>query len=193
MNYSELKLESQVEQVEVKISDTITLQVFTYLPIARKAKFLEYITVNAINDQNGCFSPLSVELYFALAVCHFYAGIQFDKGSPTDVYDALESNNIINIIMKAIPKDEIDFMKEITEETISDMSRFNSSAAGIIQAISANATDLDTQLSDVLGKVKNAEGLELLSEIKNINGTPPEEKEKEKEKKKEKRIVVKKG
>ncbi len=182
MNFVELGLELQSKENEVKIGEELILRVRDYLPINEKASFIEYVAVNALDDNTGCFSPLRVELYFALAICHFYAGIEFEDVNPAEVYDLLETNEVVSSIMQAIPRDEINFLQELVEETIRDMARYNSSAAGVIQGMSSNASSLDTEINEILGKITNAEGLELLSEIKNVMGSPSQ-----------KPIVVKKG
>ena len=121
----------------------------------------------------GCFSPVRVEVYFSIAVCKWYAGITFTDKQMTEVsktYDLLEENGVIDKIISVIPENEINFMNELVNDTIDDIARYNSSAAGIIQAMSANADGLDNQITEILDKVKNGENMETLSVIKDVVG-----------------------
>mgnify|MGYP006926996284 FL=1 len=61
-------------------------------------------------------------------------------------------------------------MKSLVNDTINDIARYNSSAAGIIQSMSNNAGGLDSQITDILEKIKNGEGMETLSVIKDVVG-----------------------
>lgn len=62
------------------------------------------------------------------------------------------------------------FISNLVEETTKDIARYNSSAAGIIQSMSNNASGLDEQITELLEKVKNGEGLEQLAVIKDVVG-----------------------
>lgn len=169
--FKELGLELKVEYSELKINDAISLQVRSYLPIEDKGNMITYIVNSAIDDSTGCFSPIRVEVYFALAVCKWYAGLVFeDLSNPGMIYDILDTNGIIQEIMKRIPTDELDFIQDLVKDTISDIARYNSSAAGIIQMMNQNAGDLNTQITDILEKIKNGENLETLSVIKDVVG-----------------------
>ena len=58
-------------------------------------------------------------------------------------------------------------MRDLAEETVADVARYNSSAAGIVQSMVDSSGSLDKQLSDIIQKVQSKEGLELLDMIKN--------------------------
>ena len=57
-------------------------------------------------------------------------------------------------------------MYTLVEETTKNIARYNTSAAGIIQAMSNNADGLDKQISDIVSKLQSRENLELLDAIK---------------------------
>lgn len=62
-------------------------------------------------------------------------------------------------------------MEDLVKDTIKDIARYNSSAAGIIQMMNQNAGGLNEQITDMLNKIKNGENLETLSVIKDVVGT----------------------
>lgn len=173
MNYSELKdklpnIQDQYEQVD--FGNNINIQVKKYLPIEEKADLIDMVVSNTLDENTGCFSPVRVNVYFSIAILNKYCNISFEGENIIEAYDTLESNGIINTIMSAIPKEELDYMQSLMNDTIADISRYNSSAAGIIHSMSGDADNLNESLQDILSKIKNKEGIELLGEIKNVVG-----------------------
>ena len=170
MNYSDLGLDIEYKKVEVQLIGDKKLEVLTYLPIKEKTEMLQFIVNNVIDPKTGCASPIRTEIYFSIAVCHWYGGIDFsneDMANIEKVYDALELNKVIQAIIDYVPYDEINFMRDLAEETVADVARYNSSAAGIIQSMADSSGSLDKQLSDIIQKVQSREGLEMLDMIKN--------------------------
>lgn len=170
MNYSDLGLNIEYKKIEVELIEDKKLEVLTYLPIREKTEMLQFIVNNVIDPKTGCASPIRMEIYFSIAVCHWYGGIDFsneDMAKISDVYDALELNKVIQTIIDHVPYDEINFMRDLAEETVADVARYNSSAAGIVQSMVDSSGSLDRQLNDIIQKVQSKEGLELLDMIKN--------------------------
>lgn len=171
--FNTLGIQPNIKVEKINFNDTIMIEVCNYLPISEKTKLLQFVVDGALDETTGTFSPLRVEVYFAIAVCRWYAGITFteeDLVNVAAVYDALDTNGVINAIMAAIPEEEMMFIRALVEETIEDIARYNSSAAGIIQNMSSDASGLDTQLNQILDKIKNSEGLEQLAVIKDVVG-----------------------
>jgi hypothetical protein len=84
------------------------------------------------------------------------------------VYDALEMNGVVDLIRNAIPQDEIDFMEDLVEDTIADISRYNSSAAGIINNMSDSAENLDEQLNNILDKIKSDDATKAMGKVLDV-------------------------
>lgn len=171
--FTKLGLKAKKVAASCQINDNISLEIRQYLPIDEKANLIQFIVNHALDQMTGCFSPVRVEVYFSIAVCKWYAGITFTDKQMTEVsktYDLLEENGVIDKIISVIPENEINFMNELVNDTIDDIARYNSSAAGIIQAMSANADGLDNQVTEILDKVKNGENMETLSVIKDVVG-----------------------
>lgn len=171
--FTKLGLKAKKVAASCQINDNISLEIRQYLPIDEKANLIQFIVNHALDQMTGCFSPVRVEVYFSIAVCKWYAGITFTDKQMAEVsktYDLLEENGVIDKIISVIPENEINFMNELVNDTIDDIARYNSSAAGIIQAMSANADGLDNQITEILDKVKNGENMETLSVIKDVVG-----------------------
>lgn len=170
--FSELGIQPHIETKIVKFNDK-EIEVCNYIPVEEKTRLLQFVVNGALDETTGTFSPLRVEVYYAVAVCRWYAGITFseeDMRNITMVYDALDTSGFITSVVGAIPEDEIGYLNSLIKETLDDIAKYNTSAAGIIQSMSSDAGNLDEQLSDILQKVKNGEGLEQLSVIKDVVG-----------------------
>lgn len=168
VNFNKLGLKLQTYEKEWQFSDTVILTVKTYLPIVEKSDLIMFVVNNAADD-NGCFSPVRTEVYFSLGLAKWYAGINFtdkqiNEGSKT--YDILESNEFFSDLRAHIGEEEYDCIESLLEETLNDISRFNNSFVGMMNAVSGDADNLSAQASDIMTKLQNKEGLETLSLIK---------------------------
>lgn len=173
--YEALNLQmGDIKTTTVKINDTTELEVRSYLPIAQKGDLVTFVINGALDNMTGCFSPLRLEVYFAIAVVKWYAGVTFENQELMDIgniYDTFEANNVILSVMGAIPEEELEFVESLVKDTAEDVARYNNSFAGIMAAMSDGATSLDGQLTEILEKIKNQEGMELLAAIKDVGGT----------------------
>lgn len=174
MNFIDMNLTPEIKSIDCKINDDITLNVKQFLPTEDKVKFIEFVVNGALDEETGCFSPIRTEVYYEIALCRFYAGIEFseeDLEHITTVCDILETNHVIDSIERCIYLDEINYMRDLVDKTVEDIARYNSSAAGIIRSMSTDASGLGDQITEILGQIKNAEGIEQLSVIKDVVGT----------------------
>lgn len=159
----------QEELRQITIANGKTLQVKSHLSLKEKTDFLNFVTNVAIDNNTGVFDPLRVEVAFGVAICMWYGNIRFsddDIKGMDNLYDILDSNGIIDDIIQVMEAEEYDFMYTLVEETTKNIARYNTSAAGIIQAMSNSADGLDKQISDIVSKLQSRENLELLDAIK---------------------------
>lgn len=152
--------------------NNIVIGVKGYLSQKEKAELISFVLENAI-DSRGCFSPIRVETYWGIALVKWYGEISFtDKqiAEADKTYDVLETNGVIKSICDVIPDDEYNFLKDMLNDTKDDIARYNNSFAGIIAAAASSATNMDNELTEILHKIKNGEGLEQLAVVKDIVG-----------------------
>lgn len=149
-----------------------TIRVLQYLPIDGKANLVQYVVNAAVDNNTGCFSPIRVNVYYAIGLLRSYCGIHFDElQDVAQAYDLLENTGILNKVMMAIPEDERTYMETLINDTIKDISRYNNSFAGMISAMSGDAADLGTAIEDILEKIRNKDGMEFLGQIRTAVGT----------------------
>ncbi len=173
MNFKDMNLQSNLEVQTIRIIDDLKLEVRDYLPIAEKTQFIQFVVNGALDENTGCFSPVRTYVYFAIALCKWYGNIEFDEEDLKNIehtFDTLYTNLVIENISDAIDPIELNLTKKLVNDTIDDISRYNSSAAGIVRFMSTDAGNLDNQIGDILEKIKNREGLETLDDIKAVVG-----------------------
>ena len=172
MKFEELNLTVQEGTLDCRISEDMVIPVKTYLPIQEKADLISYVVDCSIDDNTGCFSPVRLNVYFAIGIMKWYAGIEFESlDDASKIFDLLESNGVVDRVLAIIPEEERDFIQRLVDDTVEDIARYNSSFAGVVYSMTGDASNLDKSLEEILAKVKNREGLEVLSEIKNMVGT----------------------
>lgn len=158
---------------EMRINDSLSLDIIQYLPIQEKANLITFVVDQAVDEHTGCFSPIRVEVYFNLALAKWYAGIQFSEKQLQDggkTYDALESNGFFEALRNNIGKD-FSRVQDMLDETLKDIVRYNNSFAGMINVMTSDAAGLNGNLQSILEQIKNKEGLETLSAIQDVVGT----------------------
>lgn len=174
ITYSKLGLKvKNAEPTIVTVGET-DIEILQYLPMEDKAALISWVVDNAIDDTTGRFSPIRLDTYFYIAIAKWYGNITFtDKQmeNPAKIYDTLVTNDVVLNILGGIPEEEYDYLEELLENTVEDIADYNSSFAGIVRSMSNKTDDLGGQVNDILEALKNREGIELLSEIKNITGT----------------------
>lgn len=176
-NFNELKepcpqREPQYKEIEVGLGPEYTIRVLQYLPINGKANLISYIVNAAIDPSTGCFSPVRTNVYYTIGVMRSYCGMHFDDDIDVpEAYDFLESTGIFDKVLEAIPDEERTYLESLVDDTIADVAKYNTSLAGILSNINQDATQLDKSIQAILEKVQNKEGMELLAEIKNVDGT----------------------
>lgn len=173
MNFKDMNLSLANETTTIKVAGDIELAVRNYLPIDEKAQLIQFVVNGAVDDATGTFSPLRVEVFFSLGLCRWYGGISFEDVKPEEissVYDALDQSGTIDAIARAIPEDEFAFMNDLVRDTIDDIARYNNSFAGVMQIASENTDALNNEVTEIMGKIKNGEGMEQLAVIKDVVG-----------------------
>ena len=172
IDFNDFGIETKINEQTVKVCGDKELTIRSYLPTAEKIALITYVVDHALDEDTGRFSPIRVDLFFGLAIAHFYGGISFgDDVKALEAYDALETNGVLAEIVSAIPQVEYESIRDLVIETTNDIADYNSSFAGVMKIASQDAGNLGNQIEEILGAVKNREGMELLGEIKNVVGT----------------------
>ena len=152
-----LKLNTNV--VNISIGDQ-QIEVKQYLPINDKLVLISNI-INQAADENNFANPIKLDVFAALEIVFSYTNIVFTDKQKEDLiklYDVLESNNVFNTVISAIPEAEYKSIVEGIDACAQAIYTYRNSALGIMESITQNydALNLDVEkLQESLGDEKN--------------------------------------
>ena len=135
VTFASLKLKTNSETKEVKIGDA-TIEIKQYLPISDK-KDLVQITLQKA-EENGVYNEVLLDMYFALNIIYLYTNLTFTDKQREDeakLYDMLESNNIIDMVLAALPEGEYDQLKNYIYEERYNIMEYKNTAGAVLQSI----------------------------------------------------------
>ena len=170
IKFSELALEYNESVKEVQYGDKV-LEVKQYLPQEEKGALIKFVLESALDPVTNVFSPLRLDIYFAIAVAAWYMGIEFSEEDLNDagkLYDILETNGINQLIVNNVPAAEYEDVQRLVAETAADMAKFNTSFVGVMNNLQNSNMDINSQLEDILSKIKDENNLSLIKEIREI-------------------------
>jgi hypothetical protein len=152
-------------------SDFGPIKIKSYLTTDEKVEFIQYVLINAQDQKTGSFSPLVLKTIFELALVKYYTDIEIDENLTfKEAYDILQSNGLMRRVLDQVPPADFCIIHNALFETAADMREYNRSFAGTIANASEDSDSLSGKLEEILTKIKNAEGLEQLSAIKDVVG-----------------------
>ena len=152
-----LKLNTNV--VNISIGDQ-QIEVKQYLPINDKLMLISNV-INQAADENNFANPIKLDVFAALEIVFAYTNIIFTDKQKEDLiklYDILESNNVFNTVISAIPEAEYKSIVEGIDACAKAIYTYRNSALGIMESITQNydALNLDVEkLQESIGDEKN--------------------------------------
>lgn len=135
ITYSSLKLKLNNEIKEIDFNGN-KIEVKQFLPIQDQIDLID-ITLQKSKEEN-LYNPLKVNMYFHLNLIYLYTNLSFTDKQREDeekIYDILDSNGLIDEIVKAIPERQYLDLLNKTAERIETELKYNTTAAAIISKI----------------------------------------------------------
>lgn len=150
-----------------KSGKDICYEVKHYLPFKEKLEMITKI-VNQSVDDNGFYNPMRVKLYTVLEVVYAYTNLSFtekQKEDPFKLYDLLVSTGIFMDVLKEIAEYDWTDIQDSIKTTIDNIYNYRNSVMGILEAVSADYSDLNLDADVLADKVLNPESLATLKEL----------------------------
>lgn len=132
VNYADLGLKNASSPKTIKIGDT-EVKVLQYLPSADKYDLVDITVQKAIED--GVVNPFKLDMYFHLHLVMMYTDIIFSPEDRLDdfaLYDALVTNDVINLVVAAMDEDEYTSLFTMVEELSNSVAEYKQSVAGML-------------------------------------------------------------
>lgn len=167
VTFNKLNLTKNTEIKNIDINENI-IEVKQYLPVEEKLELISYI-VNMAHDEDYNFSnPVKVEVFAGIGIIKYYTNIAFTEKqleNPARIYDLLNSNNVINNVIAAIPSNEYDELRAGIEDTIKSIYQYQNSALGILDTIGQDYSDLNLEADTINEKLSNPDNMKLLRDV----------------------------
>lgn len=167
VTFNKLNLTKNTEIKNIDINENI-IEVKQYLPVEEKLELISYI-VNMAHDEDYNFSnPVKVEVFAGIGIIKYYTNITFTERqleNPAKIYDLLNSNNIINNVIAAIPSNEYDEIRTGIEDTIKSIYQYQNSTLGILDTIGQDYSDLNLEADTINEKLSNPDNMKLLRDV----------------------------
>lgn len=167
VTFNKLNLTKNTEIKNIDINENI-IEVKQYLPVEEKLELISYI-VNMAHDEDYNFSnPVKIEVFAGIGIIKYYTNITFTEKqleNPAKIYDLLNSNNIINNVIAAIPSNEYDELRAGIEDTIKSIYQYQNSVLGILDTIGQDYSDLNLEADTINKKLSNPDNMKLLRDV----------------------------
>ena len=173
VTYSSLKLKTKEEIKEIDFNG-IKIEVSQYLPAGDKIDLID-ITLEKAKEGN-IYNPIKVDLFFHLHLVYLYTNITFTDKQREDegkLYDALESNGLIDAVIAAIPEKEYSELLNQINEKIDTEMKFSVTLAGIISQIINELPASTEKAAKIMEKFDPSQFKEVLEFAKAANGGRP--------------------
>jgi hypothetical protein len=162
-------IDGQVSQISYKDKSEkeVCYEVKHYLPFRDKLEMITKI-INQSVDDNGFYNPMRVKLYTVLEVIYAYTNLSFtekQKEDPFKLYDLLISTGIFMDVLKEIAEHDWADIQDSIKTTIDNIYNYRNSVMGILEAVSADYSDLNLDADILADKVLNPESLATLKEL----------------------------
>lgn len=145
-----------------------TVEVKQYLPIVEKAELISRVLNNSVDDDAGYYNNLKLDMWLALEIVYAYSNISFtekQKSDPMKLYDLLNSNKLLNLIIGLVPESEFYYLTKVTHELATAIYTYRNSALGILDSIGRDYSNLNFDATEIQKKLADPENLTLLKNV----------------------------
>lgn len=164
-----LKVNEEVKTFEwlSGTDEVATIEVKQYLPIQEKLVVISNIINNSLDD-NDFYNPVRLEIFTTLEILYAYTNLNITpkmKEDPFKLYDVVLSSGLYDKVLEAMPTDEFDRIDVSAHATIRNIYNYKNSAAGILNMISKDYSNLNLDLTALNDKITDPNALAVLKEI----------------------------
>lgn len=166
ITFTKLALKKKEEVRNIKINGN-DIEVKQYLPVNDKLDLIARV-ISGAHDENNFPNPIKIEVIGSIEIIMAYTNITFTDKQKEDIaklYDILDSNEVIDQIIAAIPEDEYNFLIEGIDETVNAVYAYQNSALGILDTISQDYSNLNLDATEIQKKLADKDNLSLVRDV----------------------------
>lgn len=164
INYQDIKFDKTQNDNIILDFYGNEIHVASYLPINDKYNLI-MITLQKSLDSN-IYNQMWLEVYFKLNLIYMYSNIVFstqDRADELALYDKLTQSGLAEMIIEAIPKDEVEYLRTILEAIEHKITTYNNSFAGFLNNFINQVSDKLQDGMDMLKQIDSEKLQELLN------------------------------
>lgn len=144
MKFSDLKLNTAIEEKELILPSGEKILVKSTIPVSDKIDLIQIALQKA--EEDGIYNQIKLDIYFHLNLLYLYTDIEFsteDREDEMELYDILERNEIIDEVISAIGLEEyqslIDYLDKMKEMNLAYKNTAAAVLTKIVQDLPKNA------------------------------------------------------
>lgn len=145
-----------------------TIEVKQYLPVIEKSELITRVLNNSVDENNGYYNLLKMDMYLALEIVYAYSNISFtekQKEDPMKLYDMLNASRVLNLIIGLVPEGEFYYLNKTVHEMANNIVAYRNSAMGIMERITTDYSNLDLDASAIQKELADPNNMTLLKDI----------------------------
>ena len=170
ITYSSLKLKIKDEVKNIDFNGN-QIEIKQYLPIEDKIDLVDIVLQNSKED--NIYNPIKMDMYFHLYLVYLYTNITFTEKQKEDeskLYDILNSNGLIDIIIENLPENEYDYLLDLLSEKENILLNYNTTAAAIISNIINDLPKNAQMMADIMQNFNPEQFQNVINFAKAANG-----------------------
>ena len=164
--FSKLGLKLHDEIVTIEFNGQ-SIEIVQYLPVNEKLDLIAEV-INKSADDNNFANPLKIDVYATIGIIEYYSNITFtekQKENITKLYDMVISGGLYEAIVTAIPGNEINALFVALHETIEAVYKYRNSVLGLLDAISADYSNLNFDAAAIQQKLADPNNMALIKDV----------------------------
>lgn len=163
MEYSKLNKDvaSGLKQVSY-LSGIINVK--TFVPLEEQNELILDV-INGSSGDNRYYNPVQLDALLPVFMLFHYTDIEFteeEKEDPIAIYNALEPTGLLDV-MRELPN--YNFLSNSMYKMIDMLYGYQNSAVGILEALTFQASQTDSNLTEIVEKLSDKENLGLLRDV----------------------------
>lgn len=149
----------------VKINNK-EITVKQYLPINEKLNLTARVLSAVSENEYSFVNPMQLRVYSLIEIVKAYTNIEFSEDAlPADTYDILVEQKILDLLLEAIPKQELNYIMENIEQTVNAYYKYKNSVLGILEAVNTDYSNLNFDATEIQNKIADPNNLTLLKDV----------------------------
>ena len=169
ISYTKLGInKEELNKVQTVEYNGQTTEVKQYRPVIEKSELITRVLNNAVDENNGYYNLLKMDMYLALEIVYAYSNISFtekQKEDPMKLYDMLNASRVLNLIIGLVPEGEFYYLNKTVHEMANNIVAYRNSAMGIMERITTDYSNLDLDASAIQKELADPNNMTLLKDI----------------------------